>query len=130
MKRIIRLTESDLARIVKRVIRETKEVDEIFGFKKQKKDGNEHYIKVKNWQGKHDVKFISDKEPKEVNGVVTFHVDKIEDNRQVKDVRNFQVRYFGQKTAKAGNHQVEISDGEQNRLIDKYFGGTISRGNK
>lgn len=130
MKKIIRLTEQDLAHIVKRVIMETKEVDEIFGFRKQKRDKDEHYIKVKNWQGNHDVKFITDKEPKEVNGVVTFHVDKIEDNRQVKDVRNFQIKYYGLKTAKAGNHQVEISDGEQNRLIDKYFGGTISRGNK
>lgn len=130
MKKIIRLTEKDLTNIVKRVIRETQEVGEIFGFAKRKKDEDEHYIKVKTWQGKHDVKFISDKEPKEVNGVVTFHVDKIEDNRQVKDVRDFQVRYFGRNTARAGNHQVDISDGEQNRLIDKYFGGTISRGNK
>ena len=37
MKKIIRLTESDLVNIVKRVIRETQEFDELFGFGKRKK---------------------------------------------------------------------------------------------
>ena len=38
MKKIIRLTESDLTRIIKRIINETKEVNEFFNpFKRKKK---------------------------------------------------------------------------------------------
>ena len=40
MKRVVRLTESDLARIVKRVIREN-DMTEIFGFGKKRKERKE-----------------------------------------------------------------------------------------
>ena len=75
MKKIIRLTESDLARIVKRVINETQEVDEVFGFlKKRKKDGGDDYVEVKKFQGKNNVKLMQRKglEPEVINGRVEF----------------------------------------------------------
>ena len=133
MKRIIRLTESDLARVIKRIIKETTEIDEFFNPFKRKKNDDEHYIKVKKWMGKTNVKLISKVEPKDVNGVVTFTIDRMEDNNgQSERVGDFSLNYFGREKAKNDdtNRNFEISDGEQTRLLNKYFGGTISRGNK
>ena len=132
MKKIIRLTESDLTRIIRRVINETTEIDEFFNPFKRKKNDDEHYIKVKKWMGKTNVKLFSSLEPKNVNGVVYFTIDKMEDNGQSKSVGEFRLNYTGRKTAKEleNGHILQISDDEQTRLLNKYFGGTISRGNK
>ena len=133
MKKIIRLTESDLTRIIRRVINETTEIDEFFNPFKRKKNDDEHYIKVKKFRSKNDVKLFSSLEPKDVNGVVTFTIDRMEDNGQSKRVGgDFRLNYFGRKTAKELQNGTifEISDDEQTRLLNKYFGGTISRGNK
>lgn len=132
MKKIIRLTESDLARVIKRIIKETTEIDEFFNPFKRKKNDDEHYIKVKKWMGKTNVKLISKVEPKDVNGVVTFIIDKIDDNGQSEKVSNFSLIYTGREKAKEtkNGHMLQLSDFEQDRLINKYFGGTISRGNK
>jgi hypothetical protein len=133
MKKIIRLTESDLTRIIRRVINETTEIDEFFNPFKRKKNDDEHYIKVKKFRSKNDVKLFSKHEPKEVNGVVTFTIDRMEDNNgQSERVGDFSLNYFGREKAKNDdtNRNFEISDGEQTRLLNKYFGGTISRGNK
>ena len=85
MKRIIRLTESDLARVIKQIIKETTEIDEFFNPFKRKKNDDEHYIKVKKWMGKTNVKLISKVEPKHVNGVVTFIIDRMEDKNAMED---------------------------------------------
>jgi len=132
MKKIIRLTESDLTRIIRRVINETTEIDEFFNPFKRKKNDDEHYIKVKKFRGKNDVKLFSRLEPKEVNGVVTFTIDRMEDNGQSRSVNDFRLIYSGRETAKEtkNGHMLQISDLEQDRLLNKYFGGTISRGNK
>jgi hypothetical protein len=132
MKKIIRLTESDLTRIIRRVINETTEIDEFFNPFKRKKNDDEHYIKVKRWMGKTNVKLISRLEPKEVNGVVNFTIDEMEDNGRRESVGEFRLNYTGRKTAKElqNGHILQISDDEQTRLLNKYFGGTISRGNK
>jgi hypothetical protein len=133
MKKIIRLTESDLTRIIRRVINETTEIDEFFNPFKRKKNDDEHYIKVKKFRGKNDVKLFSRLEPKEVNGVVTFTIDRMEDNGQSERVGgDFSLNYFGREKAKddRNGNSFQISDREQNRLLNKYFGGTISRGNK
>ena len=132
MKRIIRLTESDLARVIKQIIKETTEIDEFFNPFKRKKNDDEHYIKVKKWMGKTNVKLISKVEPKDVNGVVTFTIDRMEDNGQSRSVNDFRLIYSGRETAKEtkNGHMLQISDLEQDRLLNKYFGGTISRGNK
>ena len=132
MKRIIRLTESDLARVIKRIIKETTEIDEFFNPFKRKKNDDEHYIKVKKWMGKTNVKLISKVEPKDVNGVVTFIIDRMEDNGQSERVSDFSLIYTGREKAKEtkNGHMLQLSDFEQDRLINKYFGGTISRGNK
>jgi len=133
MKKIIRLTESDLTRIIRRVINETTEIDEFFNPFKRKKNDDEHYIKVKKFRGKNDVKLFSRHEPKEVNGVVTFTIDRMEDNGQSERVGgDFSLNYFGREKAKddRNGNSFQINDGEQNRLLNKYFGGTISRGNK
>jgi hypothetical protein len=132
MKKIIRLTESDLTRIVRRVINETTEIDEFFNPFKRKKNDDEHYIKVEKFRSKNDVKLFSRHEPKEVNGVVTFTIDRMEHNGQSERVGgDFSLNYFGRKTAKSeNNNSFKISDDEQTRLLNKYFGGTISRGNK
>ena len=132
MKKIIRLTESDLTRIIKRIINETKEVNEFFNPFKRKKNDDEHYIKVKKWMGKTNVKLISKLEPKNVNGVVSFTIDKMEDNGKIESIGEIRLIYSGREKAKEleNGHMLQISDGEQNRLLNKYFGGTISRGNK
>jgi hypothetical protein len=132
MKKIIRLTESDLTRIIRRVINETTEIDEFFNPFKRKKNDDEHYIKVKRWMGKTNVKLISRLEPKDVNGVVNFTIDEMEDNGRRESVGEFRLNYTGRKTAKElqNGHILQISDDEQTRLLNKYFGGTISRGNK
>jgi|688.fasta_scaffold116130_3 hypothetical protein len=132
MKRIIRLTESDLARVIKQIIKETTEIDEFFNPFKRKKNDDEHYIKVKKWMGKTNVKLISKVEPKDVNGVVTFIIDRMEDNGQSERVSDFSLIYTGREKAKEtkNGHMLQLSDFEQDRLINKYFGGTISRGNK
>ncbi len=132
MKKIIRLTESDLTRIIRRVINETTEIDEFFNPFKRKKNDDEHYIKVEKFRSKNDVKLFSRHEPKEVNGVVTFTIDRMEHNGQSERVGgDFSLNYFGRKTAKSeNNNSFKISDDEQTRLLNKYFGGTISRGNK
>jgi len=133
MKKIIRLTESDLTRIIRRVINETTEIDEFFNPFKRKKNDDEHYIKVKKFRGKNDVKLFSRLEPKEVNGVVTFTIDRMEDNGQSERVGgDFSLNYFGREKAKddRNGNSFQINDGEQNILLNKYFGGTISRGNK
>jgi hypothetical protein len=132
MKKIIRLTESDLSRIIKKIINETKEVNEFSNPFKTKKNDDEHYIKVKKWMGKTNVKLFSRLEPKDVNGVVTFTIDRMEDNGQSKSVNGFRLIYAGRETAKEteNGHMLQISDLEQDRLLNKYFGGTISRGNK
>jgi len=131
MKKIIRLTESDLTKIIRRVINETTEIDEFFNPFKRKKNDNEHYIKVEKFRGKNDVKLFSRNEPKEVNGVVTFTIDEMEDNGRRERVGDFSLNYFGRKTAKSeNNNSFQISNDEQTRLLNKYFGGTISRGNK
>jgi hypothetical protein len=132
MKKIIRLTESDLTRIIRRVINETTEIDEFFNPFKRKKNDDEHYIKVEKFRSKNDVKLFSSHEPKEVNGVVTFTIDRMEHNGQSERVGgDFSLNYFGRKTAKSeNNNSFKISDDEQTRLLNKYFGGTISRGNK
>jgi len=119
-KSFIRLTESDLSRIIKKIINETK------------KNDDEHYIKVKKWMGKTNVKLFSRLEPKDVNGVVTFTIDRMEDNGQSRSVNDFRLIYSGRETAKEtkNGHMLQISDLEQDRLLNKYFGGTISRGNK
>jgi hypothetical protein len=131
MKKIIRLTESDLTRIVKRVMNETKEVNEFFNPFKRKND-NEHYIKVKKWMGKTNVKLISRLEPKNNNGVVYFIIDKMEDNGKIESIGEIRLIYSGRENAKEldNGHMLQISDGEQNRLLNKYFGGTISRGKR
>ena len=132
MKKIIRLTESDLARVIKRIIKETTEIDEFFNPFKRKKNDDEHYIKVKKWMGKTNVKLISKLEPKNVNGVVSFTIDKMEDNGKIESIGEIRLIYSGREKAKEleNGHMLQISDGEQNRLLNKYFGGTISRGNK
>jgi len=132
MKKIIRLTESDLTRIIRRMINETTEIDEFFNPFKRKKNDDEHYIKVKRWMGKTNVKLISRLEPKDVNGVVNFTIDEMEDNGRRESVGEFRLNYTGRKTAKElqNGHILQISDDEQTRLLNKYFGGTISRGNK
>ena len=133
MKKIIRLTESDLTRIIRRVINETTEIDEFFNPFKRKKNDDEHYIKVKKFRSKNDVKLFSKHEPKEVNGVVTFTIDRMEDNGQSERVGgDFSLNYFGREKAKddRNGNSFQISDREQNRLLNKYYGGTISRGNK
>ena len=132
MKKIIRLTEYDLARVIKRIIKETTEIDEFFNPFKRKKNDDEHYIKVKKWMGKTNVKLISKLEPKNVNGVVSFTIDKMEDNGKIESIGEIRLIYSGREKAKEleNGHMLQISDGEQNRLLNKYFGGTISRGNK
>ena len=132
MKKIIKLTESDLTRIVKRVMNETKEVNEFFNPFKRKKNDDEHYIKVKKWMGKTNVKLISKLEPKNVNGVVSFTIDKMEDNGKIESIGEIRLIYSGREKAKEleNGHMLQIIDGEQTRLLNKYFGGTISRGNK
>jgi hypothetical protein len=128
-----KLKESDLTRIIRRVINETTEIDEFFNPFKRKKNDDEHYIKVKKFRGKNDVKLFSRLEPKEVNGVVTFTIDRMEDNGQSERVGgDFRLNYFGREKAKddGNGNSFLISDGEQTRLLNKYFGGTISRGNK
>lgn len=130
MKKIIRLTESDLTRIVKQVIMETKEVDEVFGFsKKRKNDNNNDYVKVKKFRGKNDVKLIQ-------REGVDVHVDN--DNR-----RNGRVEFtFGSAKLENGNEDridlrgvyhrnsnklrvmgtdLDIDNNEQDRLNNKYF---------
>ena len=116
----------------KPLINETKEVSEFFNPFKRKKNDNEHYIKVKKWMGKTNVKLFSRLEPKDVNGVVTFTIDRMEDNGESKSVNGFRLIYSGRETAKEteNGRMLQISDLEQDRLLKKYFGGTISRGNK
>jgi hypothetical protein len=82
--------------------------------------------------GKTNVKLFSRLEPKDVNGVVTFTIDRMEDNGQSRSVNDFRLIYSGRETAKEtkNGHMLQISDLEQDRLLNKYFGGTISRGNK
>jgi len=129
MKKIIRLTESDLTRIIRRVINETTEIDEFFNPFKRKKNDNEHYIKVEKFRGKNDVKlFIDpDTEPKEVNGVVTFKIDRMEDNNGQKEGVKFSLNYFGREKAKILENGIflRISANEQTRLLNKYFNSTI-----
>jgi len=116
----------------KPLINETKEVNEFSNPFKTKKNNDEHYIKVKKWMGKTNVKLFSRLEPKDVNGVVTFTIDRMEDNGQSKSVNGFRLIYSGRETAKEteNGRMLQISDLEQDRLLKKYFGGTISRGNK
>ena len=132
MKKIIRLTEYDLARVIKRIIKETTEIDEFFNPFKRKKNDDEHYIKVKKWMGKTNVKLISKLEPKNVNGVVSFTIDKMEDNGKIESIGEIRLIYSGREKAKEleNGHMLQLSDLEQDRLLKKYFGGTISRGNK
>ena len=132
MKKIIRLTESDLARVIKRIIKETTEIDAFFNPFKRKKNDDEHYIKVKKWMGKTNVKLISKLEPKNVNGVVSFTIDKMEDNGKIESIGEIRLIYSGREKAKEleNGHMLQLSDFEQDRLLKKYFGGTISRGNK
>ena len=57
----------------------------------------------------------------------------MEDNGQSERVGgDFSLNYFGREKAKddRNGNSFQINDGEQNRLLNKYFGGTISRGNK
>ena len=116
----------------KPLINETKEVSEFFNPFKTKKNDDEHYIKVKKWMGKTNVKLFSRLEPKNVNGVVSFTIDKMEDNGKIESIGEIRLIYSGREKAKEleNGHMLQISDGEQNRLLNKYFGGTISRGNK
>ena len=116
----------------KPLINKTKEVNEFFNPFKRKKNDDEHYIKVKKWMGKTNVKLISKLEPKNVNGVVSFTIDKMEDNGKIESIGEIRLIYSGREKAKEleNGHMLQISDGEQNRLLNKYFGGTISRGNK
>ena len=116
----------------KPLINETKEVNEFFNPFKRKKNDDEHYIKVKKWMGKTNVKLISKLEPKNVNGVVSFTIDKMEDNGKIESIGEIRLIYSGREKAKEleNGHMLQISDLEQDRLLKKYFGGTISRGNK
>ena len=113
-------------------INETKEVNEFFNPFKRKKNDDEHYIKVKKWMGKTNVKLISKLEPKNVNGVVSFTIDKMEDNGKIESIGEIRLIYSGREKAKEleNGHMLQLSDFEQDRLLKKYFGGTISRGNK
>jgi hypothetical protein len=56
----------------------------------------------------------------------------MEDNGQSERVSDFSLIYTGREKAKEtkNGHMLQLSDFEQDRLINKYFGGTISRGNK
>ena len=116
----------------KPLINKTKEVNEFFNPFKRKKNDDEHYIKVKKWMGKTNVKLISKLEPKNVNGVVSFTIDKMEDNGKIESIGEIRLIYSGREKAKEleNGHMLQISDLEQDRLLKKYFGGTISRGNK
>ena len=116
----------------KPLINKTKEDNEFFNPFKRKKNDDEHYIKVKKWMGKTNVKLISKLEPKNVNGVVSFTIDKMEDNGKIESIGEIRLIYSGREKAKEleNGHMLQLSDFEQDRLINKYFGGTISRGNK
>ena len=116
----------------KPLINKTKEVNEFFNPFKRKKNDDEHYIKVKKWMGKTNVKLFSRLEPKDVNGVVTFTIDRMEDNGKIESIGEIRLIYSGREKAKEleNGHMLQLSDFEQDRLINKYFGGTISRGNK
>ena len=116
----------------KPLINKTKEVNEFFNPFKRKKNDDEHYIKVKKWMGKTNVKLISRLEPKYNNGVVYFTIDKMEDNGKIERIGEIRLIYSGREKAKEleNGHMLQLSDFEQDRLINKYFGGTISRGNK
>ena len=129
-KKIIRLTESDLARIVKRVIRETKEVDEVFDFfKRGKNDNNNDYVKVKKFKGKHDVKLIQ-REGVDVyvdndnrrNGRVefTFGIAKFENGNEDRiELRGIYHR--NSNKLRVMGTDLDIDNNEQDRLNNKYF---------
>ena len=126
MKKIIRLTESDLARIVKRVINETQEVDEVFGFfKKRKKDGGDDYVEVKKFQGKNNVKLMQRKglEPEVINGRVEFQFDNIKlqngDENRIGDLKG--IYHKGSNSLRTTTMRFDIDGDEKERLNNKYF---------
>ena len=124
MKKIIRLTESDLTRIVKRVMRETQEVDELFGFGKRKKRDDEEYVEVEKFRGKNDVKLIQKKgvDPYVIGNRVEFTFDRIKLKNGDEDRNHLDAIYHkGSNTLRTGGNPLKISDEEKDRLNNKYF---------
>jgi hypothetical protein len=128
------LLAENMRRFKTKNLNESDSINEFGGFLnmfKQKENADDHYIRVNKWAGKSNVKLISRLEAKNVNGVVTFNIDAMQDlpNGSVERVGRLQVFYKGRKTALTDNgFELQISDAEQTRLLNKYFGGTISRG--
>lgn len=124
MKKIIRLTESDLTRIVKRVIRETQEVDELFGFGKRKKRDDEEYVEVEKFRGKNDVKLIQEKgvEPYVIGDRVEFTFDRIKLKNGDEERNHLRAIYKkNSNTLRTEGSTLKISDNEIYRLNNKYF---------
>jgi hypothetical protein len=123
MKKIIRLTESDLTRIVKRIIKETKKIDEIFGFGKKRKNEDD-YIKVEKFRGENDVKFIQKNgvEPYVIGDRVEFSFDRIKlRNGDEQRVILRAIYKKNSNTLKTETTPLKISDNEIDRLNNKYF---------
>jgi hypothetical protein len=123
MKKIIRLTEYDLTRLVKRIIKETKEIDEIFGFGKRRRDNDEEYVKAK-FRGENDARFIQKNgvEPYVIGDRVEFSFDRVKLRNG--DEQRLILRAIYKKnsnTLKTETTPLKISDDEVDRLNNKYF---------
>jgi len=130
MKKVIKLTESDLVRIVNKVIKETKEVDEVFGFfKKRKNDDNNDYVKVKKFRGKNDVKLMQ-REGVDVyvdndnrrNGRVEFDFGSAKFENGNEDRINLRAVYHrNSNKLRVEGTDLDIDNNEKDRLYNKYF---------
>lgn len=118
MERSNKMT-NDARNRFRRNIEEKKEVDELFNFRKKRKD-DDHYVIVDRFRDKNNVKL------KQRNGVDPYVInDRVEftfDTSNGDRISDFRAVYHRNgKTIRTESGRFELSDKEQDRLNRKYF---------
>ena len=104
MRKIVRLTESDLTRIVKRVIKENEDIDRI----------DRHLRNI--------VRGFRTEDPKDFTEIISDISDLIEDSKDVNDFK-MKIKKYTKNNQEDFN---KLTDDEKNQL-DGFINSTITR---
>ena len=113
-----KITLNELREVVKQIIKEESQINEVFGF--GKKQESEDYIIIPQWQGKRNVKLTAKNKPYVSSDYIEFNI-----REGGIDIVIFYNKTVGDTSTRiiSGNNaaSIKLDRSEADRLRNKYF---------